>query len=219
MNVDDDTRSGTDPKGVGATTQPLAALIVELPLLKGLSSNHLQTLADNAMQSQFKDGELIFREGDPANRFYLIQSGRVAVESSLKDGHAVRLQTLGAGEVLGWSWLFPPYYWHFDARALAPISAIFFYGTRLREECEKDHDLGYELMKRVAGVVVQRLQATRRQLLQSHELPASPDAGAVTDRSPSRRPPEQRRLKPETTENQSTTKDQASGKHRPSDPP
>ena len=118
------------------------------------------------MQSQFNAGELIFREGDPANRFYLIQRGQVALESSLKDRPAVRIQTIGAGDVLGWSWLFPPYYWHFDARTLEPTSAIFFYGTRLREECEKDHDLGYELMKRMAGVVLQRLQATRRQLLE-----------------------------------------------------
>jgi CRP/FNR family cyclic AMP-dependent transcriptional regulator len=170
--MDDDTLSGTDTKGVSATTKPLAPLIAELPFLQGLSLKHLQTLADNAMQSQFKAGELIFREGDPANRFYLIQSGQMVLESCLKDRPAVRIQTIGAGDVLGWSWLFPPYYWHFDARALEPTSAIFFYGTRLREECEKDHDLGYELMKRVAGVMLQRLQATRRQLLQSHGSPA-----------------------------------------------
>ncbi|MBI3848852.1 MAG: Crp/Fnr family transcriptional regulator [Verrucomicrobia bacterium] len=146
--------------------QTLESIIAELPFLKGLSSKHRQILADNAMQSQFKAGELIFREGDPANRFYLIQQGQVGLESSPKDRPAVRIETIGAGDVLGWSWLFPPYYWHFDARALEPTTAIFFYGTRLREECEKDHDLGYELMKRMAGVVLQRLQATRLQLLE-----------------------------------------------------
>jgi CRP-like cAMP-binding protein len=146
--------------------ETLESVIAELPFLKGLSSKHLQTLADNAMQSQFKAGEMIFREGDPANRFYLIQSGQVALESSPKDRPAVRIQTIGAGDVLGWSWLFPPHYWRFDARALEPTSAIFFYGTRLREECEKDHDLGFELMKRMAGVVLERLQATRRQLIE-----------------------------------------------------
>jgi len=146
--------------------QTLESIIAELPFLKGLHSKHLQTLADNAMQSHFETGELIFREGDPANRFYLIQHGQVALESSPKDRPVIRIQTIGAGDVLGWSWLFPPYYWHFDARALEATSAIFFYGTRLREECEKDHDLGYELMKRMAGVMLQRLQATRRQLLE-----------------------------------------------------
>ena len=70
-----------------------------------------------------------------------------------------------AGEVCGWSWLFPPYHWHFDARAVEPTEAIFFYGTRLREQCENDHDLGYELMKRMASVIIRRLQTTRRHLL------------------------------------------------------
>jgi len=152
--------------------QTLESVVAELPFLKGLSSKHVQTLADNAMQTQFKAGELIFREGDPANRFYLIQRGQVALESSPEDGPAVRIQTLGTGDVLGWSWLFPPYYWHFDARALEPTSAIFFYGTRLREACENDHDLGYELMKRMTGVVLQRLQTARQQLLQFHKLRA-----------------------------------------------
>ncbi len=146
--------------------QTLESVVAELPFLKGLSSKHLQTLADNAMQTQFKAGELIFREGDPANRFYLILSGRVVLESSRKDRPAVRIQTIGAGDVLGWSWLFPPYYWHFDARALEETTAIFFYGTRLREACENDHDLGYELMKRMTSVMLQRLQATRRQLIE-----------------------------------------------------
>src|SRR6185369_2369959 len=138
-----------EPKGGSAAIKPLASLIADLPFLNGLSSKHLQTLADNAMQSHFDTGEWIFREGDPANRFYLIQQGQVALESSPKDRPAVRIQTIGAGDLLGWSWLFPPYYWHFDARALEPSSAIFFYGTRLREECERDHDFGYEIMKRM----------------------------------------------------------------------
>ena len=73
--------------------------------------------------------------------------------------------TIGAGEVLGWSWLIPPYQWHFDARAVEETDAIFFYGTALRARCEDDHDLGYELMLRVAAVVMLRLQSARDQLL------------------------------------------------------
>jgi CRP-like cAMP-binding protein len=76
-----------------------------------------------------------------------------------------RIQTVGPGDVLGWSWLFPPYFWHFNARVLQPTVAIFFYATPLREECESDHELGYELFKRMAEVMLTRLQATRRQLL------------------------------------------------------
>jgi CRP/FNR family cyclic AMP-dependent transcriptional regulator len=143
----------------------LDTLISEHPFLRGLSSEHLSILTDCAMFSEFTEDQLIFSEGDPANRFYLILEGKVTLESHVRDSGTVPIQTIGAGDVLGWSWLFPPYHWHFDARALEPTRAIFFYGTRLREKCDQDHALGYELMKRTAEVVIKRLQATRRQLL------------------------------------------------------
>ena len=119
------------------------------------------------MRVQYEPGEIIFREGDPANRFYLIEQGRVSVESRSGDEAPVAVQVVSNGEVLGWSWLFAPYYWHFDARATAPTTAIFFYGTRLREQCEQDHDFGFEMMKRMVHVVIHRLQAARQQLLLS----------------------------------------------------
>jgi CRP/FNR family cyclic AMP-dependent transcriptional regulator len=78
----------------------------------------------------------------------------------------VVIGTVGTGEVLGWSWLFAPYYWMFEARAVTPVRAIFFYGSRLREQCETDHELGYQMMKRTSEVVIGRLQATRRRLLE-----------------------------------------------------
>lgn len=121
------------------------------------------------MLVRYKPGEIIFREGDPANRFYLIHNGKVALESYAQDRGMKQITTVGAGEVLGWSWLFPPYYWHFDARAVEPTEAIFFYATPLREECESDHELGYELMKRTALVMMRRLEATRRQMLKLDE--------------------------------------------------
>ena len=122
------------------------------------------------MQTSFSPGEWIFHEGDMANRFYLIQEGEVVLESCVKDCGTIFVQAIGAGDVLGWSWLFPPYYWHFDARATKPTKAIFLYGTRLRERCEEDHDLGYALMKRMAEVIIQRLQSTRRQLLEECDM-------------------------------------------------
>ena len=128
-----------------------------------MKPEHLDVLCDCAMQTQFAKDQLIFREGDLANRFYLIEEGRVALESHGGSDHNVLIQTLRPGDALGWSWLFPPYYWHFDARTLAPTKAIFFYGTRLRAQCEEDHDFGYELLKRMAAVVIQRLQAAREQ--------------------------------------------------------
>jgi CRP/FNR family cyclic AMP-dependent transcriptional regulator len=141
-------------------------ILAAQPFLKGLSVQQLETLAQETMAAGFPAGRAIFREGQPANRFYLILEGEVALEAPAreKDGEPHLIQTIGAGDVLGWSWLFPPYYWHFDARAVKPVKAIFIYGTRVRELCENDHDLGYELMKRTVEVVIERLQSTRRQL-------------------------------------------------------
>ncbi len=135
------------------------------PFFKGMSPGLIKMLAEDAMTVEFRAGELIFNEGGLANRFYLLLSGKVELESPTDSEHEpVVIETIGEGNALGWSWLFPPYYWHFDARAVTPIKAIFFYGTRLREKCETDNELGYELMKRVSGIVVKRLQATRRRL-------------------------------------------------------
>lgn len=148
------------------TEQPaLLEAIAKHPFLKGLHARHLEKLADAAMFKEFAADELIFREGDMANRFYLILDGKVALETKEREQEAIAIQEIGSGEALGWSWLFPPYYWHLDARATAPTKAIFFYGTRLRDEADKDHSLGYELMKRMAEVVIRRLQATRKHLL------------------------------------------------------
>ena len=140
------------------------------PFVRGISAHHRRLLTDCAMITRFTPGELIFREGDPANRFYLIHQGTVALESHVRGSGTYRLETIGSGDLLGWSWLFPPYYWHFAARALEPTIAVFFYGTPLREECEADHDLGYELMRRMAEVVIRRLQCARRQLLTTAPL-------------------------------------------------
>jgi CRP-like cAMP-binding protein len=151
----------------------LAKIIGSHPFLKDLDSHQQRLLADCAMDKNFAAGELIFREGDPANRFYLIVEGKVALESYVQDRGRVEVQTIGKGDVLGWSWLFPPYYWQFDARALEPTKAIFFYATPLREEAENDHELGYELYKRFAEIMLKRLQATRRRLLESSAGKAS----------------------------------------------
>jgi CRP/FNR family transcriptional regulator, cyclic AMP receptor protein len=152
-------------RGESSAVNTVGSVIAGHPFLHGLKPAHLRLLADSAMRMGYGPGELIFREGDPANRFYLIEQGRVSLESHRRDEAPVAVQAISPGEVLGWSWLFPPYYWHFHARALEPTTAIFFYGTRLREQCEQDHDFGYEMMTRMTQVVIQRLQATRKQLL------------------------------------------------------
>lgn len=116
------------------------------------------------MGVHFEPGQVIFREGDIANRFYLIERGEIALESSSGRGETIPIQSLGSQDVLGWSWLFPPYYYHFDARVLKPTDAIFFYGTRIRELCESDAELGYELLKKMAMTLLKRLRAWTQKL-------------------------------------------------------
>ncbi len=138
------------------------------PFLCGISEHHVRLLADAAMRTRFDPNQIIFREGEQANRFYLIEHGSVALESNSESGSAIMIDTIGDGDLLGWSWLFPPYVWHFTARATQATAAIFFYGTVLREYCEKDHSLGFGLLKRMSEVMTRRLQLARRKLLESY---------------------------------------------------
>ena len=146
-------------------TEPIATRVTFHPFLAGLKREQLALLTDCAMATNSKKGQTIFREGEMANRFYLIETGKVVLESSEGLGNPVIIDTIGPGDLLGWSWMFPPYIWQFTARAVEPTAAIFFYGTILREYCEKDHSLGYELLKRMSAVMVKRLQAARKNML------------------------------------------------------
>jgi CRP-like cAMP-binding protein len=130
-----------------------------------MKPEHLAGISEGAKVVRFKAGELLFQEGEPANQLYLIESGKIALEAHELAGGTMPVQTLGAGEVLGWSWLFPPYVWHFQARALEQVEVVILSGAHLLVAAERNHDFGYELMKRVAQVVIRRLQATRKQLL------------------------------------------------------
>jgi CRP/FNR family cyclic AMP-dependent transcriptional regulator len=138
------------------------------PFLRGLRHHQLTLLKDCALSARFKTGEVIFREGDHADRFYLITSGKVVLESGAGYGEPVVIETIGAGDLLGWSWMMPPYQWHFTARAVEPTEAIFFASPILREYCERDHSLGFELHKRMSAVMMKRLQAARQKLLAVH---------------------------------------------------
>jgi CRP-like cAMP-binding protein len=145
--------------------QDLEAAVAAHPFLIGMTQHHIQLLVDCAMQSHFEQGQIIFREGDTANRFYLIEQGEMVLESSMAGAEPVAIDTVRDGELLGWSWLFAPYVWHFSARSTQPTEAIFFYGTVLREYCERDHGLGFELFKRMSEVMTCRLQSARARLI------------------------------------------------------
>ena len=145
--------------------ETLEPLLSKHPFFEVLHSNYLKTLTGCASNVRFPRGQMIFKEGEEANEFFLIREGRVAIEVFSEARGPVTIQTLGEGEVLGWSWLVPPYYWRFDARAVDEVRALALDGRCLREKCETDPRLGYELLKRFALVITRRLEATRIQLL------------------------------------------------------
>jgi CRP/FNR family cyclic AMP-dependent transcriptional regulator len=154
-------------------TEPLATRVALHPFLAGMSRPQLALLIACGMAARFKTGQTILREGEFANRCYLIETGKVVIESVGNFGGPLVIETIGAGDLLGWSWMFPPYTWQFTARAIEPTTAIFFYGAILREYCEKDHSLGYELLKRISAVMIKRLQAAHKQMLSFYSDRAS----------------------------------------------
>ena len=145
--------------------QSLEQVLAHVPLLDGLEEDELALLAGCARNVHFRAGEYLFRDGDPAETFFVVRHGSVALEAFVPTRGPVVIETIEAGEVLGWSWLFHPYRWHFDARALTLVRATEFDGTCLREKCETNPAFGYRLMGRFAQVVIERLQWTRIRLL------------------------------------------------------
>ncbi len=143
----------------------LERILTEHPFLKGLDEKHIELIVGCASNVIFKAGDFIFREGEPADSFYFIRHGRVLIETYVPQKGAIIIRSREEGEILGWSWLVPPYRWHFDARAVELTRAIALDGKCLREKCQKDHDLGYEIMKRFALIIAERLEATRLQLM------------------------------------------------------
>lgn len=148
----------------GADKEGIEERLAAHPFLKGMSQKHIEILAGCAMPTQFESGQVIFRAGEPANGFYLIDDGTVVLEERHEDGETVVIDVVADGEPLGWSWLFPPYLWQFDARATRACRAICFSGIMLRQHRDEDLFLSHELFKRMSEVMVRRLQAARSQL-------------------------------------------------------
>jgi CRP-like cAMP-binding protein len=145
--------------------ETLKGILTAHPFLSGLDDRHLDLLVGCASNVRFDAGQFILREGEEANQFYLIRHGKVALEVSAPQHGPIIILTLDEGEILGWSWLVPPYRWRFDARAVELTRAIALDGKCLRTKSEEDHELGYELLKRFAHIIDKRLAATRMQLL------------------------------------------------------
>lgn len=145
--------------------EKIETLLNEQPFLKGLTKEQYAALAKFSEAVQFEDGKYIYREGEEATSFFLIRNGRVSIEIFAAQRGVLTIQTANAGDVLGWSWLVPPHNWRFSGRAIDLVQAIRVDGKKLLKLCQKDHELGYQILSRLFQVVTQRLEATRLQLL------------------------------------------------------
>ncbi len=150
----------------------LEPLLAKHPFFQGLEPRFVELLTGCAYNRRYEQGEFLFREGEPSNHFYIIREGQVAIEAHAPGRAPVTVETLGEGDVLGWSWLIPPYQRYFSARAVERTRAFALDAQCLRMKSDEDHDLGYELTRRFLVIIAQRLQAARLQLLDVYGVPA-----------------------------------------------
>jgi CRP/FNR family cyclic AMP-dependent transcriptional regulator len=142
-----------------------AAALAAHPFLHGMSQDHLAVLAEAASDVTLPARHRLFEDGDSATRFWLIQSGCISLDLHVPGEGRVRIDTIGMGELLGWSWLFPPYRWAFGAAAASRVEAFEFDARAVRARCASDPALGYEVTRRLAEVVTKRLRSTRIRLI------------------------------------------------------
>ena len=143
----------------------LEPLLRDHPFLKDLEPEYVALLAGCAANVRFREGSFMFREGEPAEQCFLIREGKMALEIDAPGRGSIIVQTLGAGDVTGFSWLLEPHQWEFDGRAVEPVRALALDGTCLRRKCADDPRLGFELTQLFARLAIRRLQATRLRLL------------------------------------------------------
>lgn len=144
-------------------------LLVEHPFLHGMNPRLIGIMTGCASNVRFETGAFVVREGQEATQWYLMRSGQVVLEAHVPGQGDVPVGTLSDDDVIGWSWLLPPYLWHFDARVVQPVRALALDGVCLRQKCETDPELGYDLVKRFLHVVQQRLAWTRMQLVDMYK--------------------------------------------------
>jgi CRP-like cAMP-binding protein len=140
-------------------------LLPDVPAFEGMPPDHLALIAGCAVNRTFEDGDHLLREGEEARTFFVIRAGAVALETYVPQRGALLIETLHDHDLVGWSWLVPPYRTTFDVRAVGVTHTIAFDGACLRGKCEADPVLGYDLLRRFATVIVERLQATRLRLI------------------------------------------------------
>jgi CRP-like cAMP-binding protein len=143
----------------------IAELLAEQTFFQGLDQDRLNFVAGCGRNVHFADGDRILTQGEPADTFYVLRSGSVALSFYVPGRGGVIIDTINGGDVLGWSWLFEPYRWQFDAEAREDVAAVAFDGICLRTKCDDDAQLGYLLVQRFAKVMLARLQSVRMRML------------------------------------------------------
>jgi CRP-like cAMP-binding protein len=137
----------------------------------GLDDSFMKFLTSSAKEVQIKEGHVLFQQGKPADKFYLVRNGKISVQVPALMGPTLELQTLGEDQILGWSWLIPPYRWNFHARALEDSEVLEFDGSAILARCEEDPKFGYELFKRFAALMSERLDAARQKMMDQWDPP------------------------------------------------
>lgn len=156
------------------TDNPDSELIETLAANKffaDIRPDYLAFLASKAQNKRFEAGKVLFRQAEHADRFYLVQSGEITVEIPAIQGPTLQLQNLGAGKILGWSWLIAPYRWDFQARIVSDAEVIEFEGKAILAQCDADNSFGYDLFKRFTGLMSERLWAARRKMMDQWDPP------------------------------------------------
>lgn len=158
---------------MNGATRSIVDLLKKHPFFVDLPEVYMDLVVGCARNLRIEAGDTLGRTGEPANDFYLIRSGRIAVQTVMPGRGAATLQTLREGDIGGWSWLFPPYEWTFDLKVVESGLALAMNGRCLREKCDADPRLGYMLMQRFARIMTERLRSTRLQLLDVYGSHAS----------------------------------------------
>ena len=150
-------------------------VLVAHPFFKDLPPAIIHRLIRFASLARLDSGQYVFTEGEDANNFYLVLKGSISLEINIPNYGPVTIENIGRGNIMGWSWLYPPFLWHFDARAKEETELIILNGKALRAHIEIDHEVGYNLMKSIGKIMGHRLQAARRKIVEFYKIFPAPD--------------------------------------------
>ena len=152
-------------------SQSVADFLSRHPFFTGLDDQYIEFLTDSAVETQIGEGGILFRQGTPADKFYLLKSGKVSVQVPALVGPVLEIQRIGENQILGWSWLIPPYRWNFQARVEEDASLLEFDGRAVLARCEEDPRFGFEMLKRFAALMSERLEAARQKMMDEWNPP------------------------------------------------